>query len=109
MPTLRVARRVLSRGARCSRSRDEWWGLLVPVTLVKDYDAAVPSHLAEECKGHVLALADGAEQVLVLGPDEQGVVLLVLGAPQLHGAHGLVTDGQAPEVYLGPDRLACVD
>lgn len=55
----------------------------------------VAPYLAEQRRGTVLPCRHVEEQLRALGPDEQGVVLLVLGAPDLQHRHRLV-----PDVYL---------
>lgn len=52
-----------------------------------------------------LARADALEQAAVAGADEQAVVLLVLGAPDLQHAHGLVAQPDRAHVDLGAQRV----
>ncbi len=52
-----------------------------------------------------LARADALEQAAIAWADEQAVVLLVLGAPDLQHAHRLVAQADGAHVDLGAQRV----
>ena len=71
-------------------------------------DAAVPRHGADERERDLLPLAEGAKEVGVLGLEQERVVLLILGTPDLEYGERVVTDEHVADLddgTLGLDDL----
>ena len=76
-----------------------------PVPGVVHHHLAVAGDLAQNADGTVLAIGQALEQPLVGLFDEQAVVLLVLGAPDLQHGQGVIADVHLADVVRGSGGL----
>ena len=64
-------------------------------------DPPIPGDSSDVGDGDLLSLTQGAEQVGVFGPKQQGILLLVFGTPDLEHGQGVVAEGDLPDLEPG--------
>ena len=83
-----------SRSTGVEPSRSSW-----------THNPAVAGDPADKGGRDLFAFAQSLEEIAVLGSEQQGVVLLELGAPDLEHREGLVADGEGADLDSRPRRL----